>query len=407
MSGESRLDRQMGEGGLDRRHVVAFVDWMACVLAGAGERAARCAVSAGEGLAGRVLAAGTAGHVLDFDDTYAPGLAHLSAPTAPAALLVGAELDAAIGDVLAGYAAGFEAMGALARASHPALYERGWHPTAVCGAVGAAVSVALLLGADNEAVDTAARLALVQAGGLRRAFGSDAKALQVGAAAAAGVTAARLAVAGATATYDLPTGPGGFEQAFGGSWARPRGEAAVAENWIKAYPCCLQTHSPIEAAQTARATAGAGGAPVTVVVHPRARQAAPYDDVGDGLQAKFSIPYTVAYTLLYGPPSAPSCFSTVDEAARALARERVSVRVDDALPETGAQLELGEEPVARVETATGSPSRPMTDEQLAAKASVLGGGHLRRMVESPDAPARVLAAAALGGLWEDGTWLLP
>jgi 2-methylcitrate dehydratase PrpD len=120
--------------------------------------------------------------------------------------------------------------------------------------------------------------------------------------------------------------------------------------------------------------------------------------VEDGLQAKFSIPYTVAYTLLYGVPSAPSCFSAVDEAARALAREHVGVRVDDALPETGALLELGGEPVAKVGTATGSPSRPMTDAQLAAKVSMLGAGHLRSMLESPDAPARDLAAAALEGL---------
>jgi len=197
------------------------------------------------------------------------------------------------------------------------------------------------------------------------------------------------------------SGPAGFEEAFGGRFAEAgEGEPAAPRNWIKAYPCCLQTHSPIEAAQTARATAGAEAAPVTVVVHPRARQAAPYDDVEDGLQAKFSIPYTVAYTLLYGVPSAPSCFSAVDEAARALAREHVRVRVDEALPETGAQLELGGEPVAKVETATGSPSRPMTDEQLAAKVSMLGAGHLRSMLESPDAPARDLAAAALERLWK-------
>ncbi len=137
---------------------------------------------------------------------------------------------------------------------------------------------------------------------------------------------------------------------------------------------------------------------MTVVVHPRARQAAPYDDVEDGLQAKFAIPYTVAYTLLYCVPSSPSCFRAVDEPARALAREHVGVRVDDALPETGAQRELGGETVATVETATGSPSRPMTDEQLAAKVSMLGAGHLKRMLESPDAPASDLAAATLEGL---------
>jgi len=62
VSGETLLHRRMGECGLDRRHVAAFVDWLACAFAGAGERAARCAASAVDGLGGRVLAAGTAGH---------------------------------------------------------------------------------------------------------------------------------------------------------------------------------------------------------------------------------------------------------------------------------------------------------------------------------------------------------
>jgi 2-methylcitrate dehydratase PrpD len=189
---------------------VAFADWLACAAAGASERAARSARGAADGLFGRVLAAGTAGHVLDFDDTYVPGLAHLSAPTAPAALVLGAELDACMGEVLEAYTEGFEAMGALARSSHPALYERGWHPTAVCGAVGAAVSAACLLGhSGDEVAGTAIRLALVQAGGLRRAFGSDAKAIQVGAASAAGVISARLADVGASATGDLGGDDGG------------------------------------------------------------------------------------------------------------------------------------------------------------------------------------------------------
>src|SRR5882757_8612867 len=119
---------------------VALLDWVACAARGAGEPAARAARAAGDGVLDRVAFAGTAGHVLDFDDTYLPGLAHLSAPTAPAALVLGAELDASIGAVLEAYAAGFEAMGALARAGHPALYEGGWHPTTVCGPVGAAIA---------------------------------------------------------------------------------------------------------------------------------------------------------------------------------------------------------------------------------------------------------------------------
>src|SRR3954464_15441933 len=205
---------------------VAFLDWLACAEGGRAEPAAWAAQAAAD----PVAALGAAGHVLDFDDTFLPGIAHLSAPVAPAALYVAAEIGATVEDMLAAYAAGFEAMGALARASHPALYDRGFHPTAVCGSVGAAVAAARLLEADE---DTAVALAVLRAAGLRAAFGSDGKSLQVGLAASAGVTAARLAAHGATASHARVAAA--WRDAYGGEWAEPDPAApAPAQNWIKA-----------------------------------------------------------------------------------------------------------------------------------------------------------------------------
>jgi 2-methylcitrate dehydratase PrpD len=389
---------------LDGAYRVALLDWLACAAAGAREPAARCARAVADGLAERVLAAGTAGHVLDFDDTYTSGLAHLSAPTAPVALVLGAELRAPTGELLSAYAAGFEAMAALARACHPALYERGWHPTAVCGAVGSAVTAAALLGHRGDGVSAvAARLALAQAGGLRRSFGSDAKSLQVGAAAAAGVRAARMAVAGAGATPDLPVGPGGFEEAFGGSWVEPvppPGDGtAIAENWIKAYPCCLQTHASIEAAGRLREQLGEGwrtAGPATVRVHPRARQAAPYDDVTTGLAAKFSIPYTVAFTLLHGPPVDPSCFASVEPRARRLAAERVRIELDATLPENAAALVLAGHAPVEVDAPLGSPANPMDEDALAAKVRRLAGDRFGGVFEAAEPPYGELLALISG-----------
>src|SRR4051812_18964334 len=217
----------------------AFTDWLACAWGGFAEPAAGGASAAGD----PVVALGTAGHVLDFDDTFLPGIAHLSAPVAPAALTVGAHEGATVGHVLAAYADGFEAMGALAAAGHPALYDRGWHPTAVCGAVGAAVAAARLLGADTG---SAAALAALRAGGLRAAFGSDGKSIQVGLAAATGVAAARLARAGARVPADRVAAA--WQNAYGGRWSTAA-QDAVARNWIKAWPCCLQTHGAIECAE--------------------------------------------------------------------------------------------------------------------------------------------------------------
>jgi 2-methylcitrate dehydratase PrpD len=256
--------------------------------------------------------------------------------------------------------------------------------------VGAAVAAAALLGLDDTRRAHALRLALIQAAGLHAAFGSDGKSLQVGLAAAAGVTAARLARAGASASAEVPAG---FEEAFGARWIEPAGDGRAGEgNWIKAYPCCLQTHSSIEAAAQARAEGGVPGGPLAVAVHPVSRLTAFRDDVDDGLQAKFSIPYLTAYTLLHGAPRVES-FAGVDDGARTLA-ERITVRTDATLLESEAVLEAGGEIVARVETALGSPGRPMDAATLAAKVRSLAGTRLDGVLDDPASPVRDVADAA-------------
>lgn len=376
-------------GDSQTRYRDALLDWLACAIGGLAEPAARAAREAGDGLLDRVAAAGTAGHVLDFDDTYLPGIAHLSAPTAPAALVLGAECGATTGEALAAYAAGFEAAGALARAGHPALYEGGWHPTAVCGTLGAAVTVSRLLELSAEAERSAAALALLRTAGLRSAFGSAGKSLQVGMAAATGTAAARLAAAGADLDLDqIVRGPAGFEEAFGASLGQPDDRSAIAENWIKAYPCCLQTHGAIEAALAARDAVEsevAGKPSIEVTVHPVSLQAAPIAEPTDGLEAKFSIPYLTAFALLHGAPDS-ACFRGVDDTARELART-IAVSADSEIAESEALLAVDGTPAARVEAALGSPQRPMSADQLAAKRRDLAGNRVEGALDDLDRPA--------------------
>jgi 2-methylcitrate dehydratase PrpD len=362
----------------------ALLDWMACAVRGRSEPAARAAGAAGDGLLERVTALGAAGHVLDFDDTYLPGIAHLSAPVAPAAIAVGAAVGATVGDVLAAYARGFEAMGALARAGHPALYDRGWHPTAVCGGVGAAAAAAALLDAP---ADTAVALAALRAGGLRAAFGSDGKSLQVGLSAASGVAAAQLAAAGANVPLDRVADA--WRDAYGGEWAEPGdGERAVERNWIKAWPCCLQTHGAIECAERVD---GVPDGPLVVLAHPVSRQAAGYDDVETPLEAKFSIPYTTAYTLLHGGPRVDA-FDAVDDEARRLAA-RIVVRTDRALGESEFALLSGDDELARVDAARGSPEHPLAEVALRAKVRDLAGERLDGLLDDAARPAAALLEA--------------
>jgi 2-methylcitrate dehydratase PrpD len=382
---------------LREAYTAALLDWLGCAVAGWGEPASLAARSLGEGLHERILAVATAGHVLDFDDTFLPGLSHLSAPTAPSALLLAAELGTSVGDALDAYAAGFEAMAAVARASHPELYMAGWHPTAVCGGVGAATAASRLLGLDSERERSAVAIALLRAGGLRAAFGSDGKSLQVGMAAASGVLAARLAEAGASASLEQAArGTAGFERAFQASFGEgPEPQPAVLQNWIKAWPCCLQTHGSIEAATLARADGYQVGEPVEVAVHPISLEAAAFGPrPADGLQAKFSIPYCTAFTLLHGPPGL-AAFRAVRPAVTELA-ERIKVRADDGLTESAAVLSAGGRQV-RVEAALGSPHQPMSQPALAAKLSAIAGDRLVGALDDPGRPAEsVLAAAGIG-----------
>ena len=367
---------------------VALHDWLACAAGGAGEPAALAAAGAGDGVLERVAAAGTAGHVLDFDDTYLPGVAHLSAATAPVALVLGAELGASVGEALSAYSAGFEAMGALARAAHPELYDRGWHPTSVCGGLGAAVVASRLLGLDAASEESAAALALLRAAGMRSAFGSAGKSLQVGMAAATGVAAARLAAAGAAIGLEsVASGYAGFSTAFGAAvpTAPEAAAPAIEQNWIKAYPCCLQTHSSIEAAAGVRE---ADRAAIEVSVHPLSLQAAPIAAPGDGLEAKFSIPYLTAFTLLRGAPGLKS-FSGLDPEATRLAA-RIEVRADPALGASEAVLALDGEEAARVPAALGSPQRPLDRDGLAEKRRALAGGRLEGALDEPGRPVAEL-----------------
>ena len=382
----------------DDAYRVAFTDWLACACAGAGERAARAVRASGEGLVADVMFAATAGHVLDFDDTLADGIAHVSATTAPVALVLAAHLELSLADMLDAYAEGFEATGALAAASHPALYDAGWHPTAVCGPVGAAVAASRLLGLTPAQRENALAIAVLRAGGTRGAFGSDGKSIQVGLAAGAGAQAALIAQAGAEVDPTAIHGPLGFEAVLGASWASAKnhGERAIDRNWIKLHPSCLGTHSPIDVAALARHDGyELGSDRLSVVVHPVARQAAHLDTVSDGLGAKFSIPYCVAHTLTHGPPHVRD-FVEIDRGTVERSRQ-IAVGIDESLPDWGAVIQADGRDLACTPCPRGAPGRPVEASELAEKVADLAGDRLAGVLDDLGAPAAAALAAVCQG----------
>jgi 2-methylcitrate dehydratase PrpD len=401
-------------------------DTAAVALAARDHRVTRLAARSG------VLSEGArwavAGHVLDFDDLHMPSTAHVSVVCVPAALAA-SEWAASrrVGPERAGerssrgaraYLAAAGVMARLGTALGWRHYAAGWHATCTAGAPAAAAGAAVALGLDAERIAVAMALAVPAAGGVQRAFGTDAKSLQVGFAVDAGLRAARLAAAGAqadpaaldtwlglvggdpaalapSAVDPSALGPGAaVPSALGRGAAVPAvlgpcaaetaatdpsgsGEPLIPNGLaIKLYPCCYALQRPIAAlaelgsgldpAAVRRIVLRTPEATVVPLIHHRPES---------GLQGKFSLEYAAAAALL---DTYPGFGSFTDEAVRRDAARKLAGLVEITLKPGGdglldgeleAEIHLGDGTVrrARLRYPPGSPARPPTADQLRAK----------------------------------------
>lgn len=348
----------------------SLADTVAVTLAARDHPVAAVASVLGEG--GRWAAAG---HVLDFDDLHMSSTSHVSVVCVPAVLPVGGGAQA--------YLAAAGVMARLGDALGWGHYSAGWHATCTAGALGAAAGAAVALGLSPDRIATALALAVPGAGGMQRAFGTDAKSLQVGFAVDAGVRAARLAAAGAGA--DVSAVDAWFALVAGGrsvpGSSRPAGAGTVELGGpavpgglaIKVYPCCYALQRPISAlaslrvdpAQVRRIVLRTPEATVAPLIHHRP---------STGLQAKFSLEYAAATALL---DPYPGFEAFTDAAVRRPAAQELVGKVETVL-EPGGDWLLAGSLTASVETSgdtlhvtqqwpPGSPARPPTEDELRAK----------------------------------------
>jgi 2-methylcitrate dehydratase PrpD len=307
-----------------------------------------------------------AGHVLDFDDLHMRSTTHISAVCVPTAL--------ATGGGARGYLAAAGVMARLGTALGWPHYSAGWHATCTAGAPASAAGAAAGLGLTVAQTATAIALAVPGAGGVQRAFGTDAKALQVGFAVDAGIRAARLAAAGAQADLSALEA---WLSLVGGDPAVVdlAGPAVPGGLAVKIYPCCYALQRPISALAGLAGRAEPGDVRRIVLRTPEATVAPLIHHRPEtGLQAKFSLEYAAAAALLDGYPGFASF---TDEAVRRPAARRLAGLVETKLDPGGSWL-LDGELAAEVHTGDGvlattlryppgAPQRPPADAQLQAK----------------------------------------
>jgi len=212
---------------------------------------------------------GVQAHVHDCDDVHQVMGGHPSAPVLSALLPLSDSTVTSGGDLLRSFIIGTEVTVALEAILNPGHYERGWHPTAVLGTVGAALGAGSLLGLDQSELRSATGVAVSRSAGVKTNFGTMTKSAHVGEAARAGLEAARLAASGFTVDETaLEADFGGFFELFEGDPPHSVDDAVdrLGEDWhllnpsvgFKPYPCCRSTHAAIDAALEVRSSGGLG-----------------------------------------------------------------------------------------------------------------------------------------------------
>jgi 2-methylcitrate dehydratase PrpD len=220
-------------------------------------------------------------------------------------------------DVLAAVIAGYEITCRIALAL-PAgeHYDRGFHPTATCGAFGAAAAAARVFGLNAAGVEGALGTVLSQCAGSLQFLvnGAWTKRFQVGWAACNGLMAATLVREGFKGAAEGLEGRHGFLRAYA---PNPRPGRAVQDlgtafelmrTAVKPYPSCRYGHAGIDAALALRAandikpeqvqnvTLGLPRAGMMLIGEPADKKADPRNVV-DG---QFSGPFVISAALATG-----------------------------------------------------------------------------------------------------------
>src|SRR3984885_11205817 len=254
-----------------KRH---FLDTLGVIIAGSsGDLAGRAeAVLAKVRAAGRIpvpglhrradlfdaaYIAGTAGHGIELDDGYRQGSVHPGVATVPAIIGLGYEAGVSGRAALEAVVVGYETIIAIARACHPDLRQRGFHPTGTVGVCGAAAAAARLLALPAEQVSNALGLAASSAAGLFAFIngGADVKRLHAGHAAREGLQAALQAQNGIEGPSHVLEVRDGFTQAFAfGRNGKPRSielppsvPFSITDCYVKPYACCRHIQPAVEA----------------------------------------------------------------------------------------------------------------------------------------------------------------
>src|SRR5579862_528657 len=342
------------------------------------------------------FANGVSIHADDFDDTQLSAakdrvyglLTHPSVTTLPPAFAL-CELAQRSGkDFMLAYHLGVEVETKIAEAIDPRHYNDGFHTTGTCGSFGSAAACAKLRGLNAMQTAYALGVAAAEGGGLRDNFGSMTKPFHAGHAAENGTVAVDLAALGWTAADDILEAPLGFFQAEGGGFDPAAIVGKLGKPWtlaspgvsIKPHPSGSLSHpamgemlrlireNNIKAADVEKVDLGANHAMMTSLLHHHPTT---------GLQGKFSMEFCLSILLLDRKAGLGQFQDAVVQRADVQEMiKRVNFYIDPEAENAGLDkmtsilrihMKNGKVFAGRAEFAKGSPSNPMSYDEVADK----------------------------------------
>jgi 2-methylcitrate dehydratase PrpD len=335
-------------------------------------------------------------HADDFDDTQLAVakdrvyglLTHPTVPVLPPVFAL-SEIGRRSGkDLLLAYSVAVEVECKIGEAINPRHYGDGFHSTGTSGSFGSAVGCARMRGLNPQQTAYALGVVGAEAGGLRENFGSMTKPFQAGHAAENGTVAADLAALGWTAAPNILEAQFGWFNAAGGGYDNYAIMNKLGQPWtfispgisIKPFPCGSLNHpamwefltlvkqNDVKPDEVESIDCGANSKMTTTLLHHRPTNA---------LQAKFSMEFALAILLL--ERKAGLAQFTEETVMRADVQEwikRVNFYVDPEAEAAGfdrmtsilrIHLKNGKIIAGRATMAKGSPSNPMTYDEVADK----------------------------------------
>ncbi|MGH9437258.1 MAG: MmgE/PrpD family protein, partial [Terriglobia bacterium] len=275
-------------------------------------------------------------------------------------------------------------------AINPRHYVDGFHTTGTIGPFGGATAAAKIHGLDARWTANAYGIAGAEGAGLRANFGTMTKPFQAGHAAASGVFAGDLSAIGWTASLDVLEDPSGFFHAAGGGYDPQYIDGKLGNPWtfadpgvsIKPYPCASLTHpgmtemaklisdNHIRADQVES---------VIIGVNSDVPKALFYHDPHTVLQAKFSMEFCMTSLLLFDKAGLNQFQEKIVNSPEVQSMmKRVHMVVDPRSNAAGLEkmrtyitmhLKDGRTITGMADFAKGSPSNPMSFDEVAAKFS--------------------------------------